>query len=64
MSGSTLLDAYKILEESGYKVFLIKPDGLYNYDVRKYGEFYAFSNFLAIAPEQVGNLKKIIKGAA
>jgi len=64
MSGSTLQEAYEILEECGYKVFLLKPDGLYTYDVRKYGEFYAFSNFFAIAPQNILSLKSLIKGAA
>lgn len=64
MSGSTLLEAYEILEGSGYKIFLLKPDGLYTYDVRKYGEFYAFSNFLAVAPHNLTSLKSITKGAA
>jgi FkbM family methyltransferase len=64
MSGSTLLEAYEILEGSGYRIFLLKPDGLYTYDVRKYGEFYAFSNFLAIAPHNLTILKSITKGAA
>ena len=64
MLGSTLLNAYEILEENGYEVFLIKPNGLYKYNVRKYGEFYAFSNFIAVAPKNLVHVKKIIKGAA
>jgi FkbM family methyltransferase len=62
--GSTLLEAHEILEGNGYKVFLIQPNGLYSYNVRKNGEFYAFSNFIAIAPSNLMHLKKIIKGAA
>jgi len=62
--GSALLNAYEILEDNGYKVYLIQPDGLYDYDVRKYGEFYAFSNFIAVVPANLVHLKKIIKGAA
>jgi len=62
--GSTLLSAYEILEESGYKIFLIQPDGLYSYDVRKNGEFYAFSNFIATSPTNLPHIKNLIKGAA
>ncbi|SHM51644.1 methyltransferase, FkbM family [Mucilaginibacter sp. OK098] len=64
MTGSTLLSAYELLEGCGYKVYLIKPDGLYTYDVRKNGEFFAFSNFLAISPSNTLPLKRIVKGAA
>lgn len=62
--GGTLLNAYELLEESGYKVFLIQPDGLYTYDVKTNGEFYAFSNFIAASPTNLPHLKDIIKGAA
>jgi FkbM family methyltransferase len=64
MSGSSLLEAYEILEDCEYKIYLLKPDGLYTYDVRKYGEFYAFSNFLAVAPRNFQLITAIVKGAA
>jgi len=64
MTGSTLLDAYQLLEEHGYNIFLLKPDGLYTYDVRKNGEFYAFSNFLAVSAQNLLHIKPILKGAA
>ncbi|MFI5163018.1 MAG: FkbM family methyltransferase [Sphingobacteriales bacterium] len=62
--GATLLDAYEILEQNGYSVFLIKPDGIYNYKVREYGEFYAFSNFIAITQQNLIHVKGITKGLA
>jgi FkbM family methyltransferase len=62
--GATLAEAYELLESNGYTLFLIKPDGLYKYDVTLFGEFYAFSNFIAIAPQNMPHVKPLIKGAA
>ena len=62
--GATLADAYELLEDNGYSIFLIKPGGLYIYDIKIYGEFYAFSNFIAISPENLPHVRPIIKGPA
>jgi len=63
-TGATLMNAYEILEKNGYKIFLIKPKGLYHYDVKKYGEFYAFSNFIAISASKLDFVKNILRGRA
>lgn len=62
--GATLAEAYELLESNGYTIFLIKADGLYKYDLTIFGEFYAFSNFMAIAPQNLPYVKPIIKGTA
>ena len=64
LSGSTLAEAYRLLENGNYTIFLIQPNGLYNYDIKSKGEFYAFSNFIAVSPANLIHLKKIIRGAA
>ena len=62
--GATLAEAYELLESNGYAIFLIKADGLYTYDLTIFDEFYAFSNFMAIAPQHMPHVQPIIKGAA
>jgi FkbM family methyltransferase len=64
MIGASLRNVYKILEGSGYKIFLIQPKGLYEYDAHRYGEFYAFSNFIAVAPAKFHYTQSLIKGSA
>ena len=64
MSGSTLLSAYELLESCGYKVYMIKPNGLYTYDIRTKGEYYALSNYIGIAPSKFYLLKELVRGEA
>ncbi len=49
-SSSTLISALDLLEKHGYKVYLLKRDGLYNFSYNIYGEYFHYSNFVAIAP--------------
>lgn len=62
--GATLSEAYELLESNGYTLFLIRANGLYKYDLALFGEFYAFSNFIAIAPQHMPHVNAIIKGTA
>jgi FkbM family methyltransferase len=50
-SSSTLKYAINFLESFGYKVFLLKADGLYEFQYGCYGEYYEYSNFVALAPQ-------------
>jgi hypothetical protein len=63
-AGSTLAAAYALLESSGYKVFLLKPTGLFELNYNLYGEYFSYSNFVAIAPEWLSSLRAHIRGAA
>jgi FkbM family methyltransferase len=47
-AGSTLTETLAYLEGFGYEVFLIRSDGLHRFNMAKWGEFFSFSNFLAI----------------
>jgi len=47
-NGSTLYNAFSILESYGYKTFCLTKKGLINLDINKYGEFYAYSNFISM----------------
>lgn len=49
-SSSTLISALDYLLEYDYKVYLLKRDGLYNFSYKIYGEFFHYSNFVAVAP--------------
>ena len=48
-AGNTLFHATKYLEDYGYSCYLITPSGLRQYDLRKYGELFSYSNFLALS---------------
>ena len=50
MAAQTLCGVYRLFEECGYRVFLLKREGLYQLDYARYEEYFEYSNFLAIAP--------------
>lgn len=49
-SSSTLVNAIEYLRGHGYIVYLLKQNGLYTFNYDLYGEYYRYSNFVAIAP--------------
>lgn len=49
-SSSTLISALDYLGKHDYKVYLLKQNGLYNFNYNIYGEYFHYSNFVAIAP--------------
>lgn len=49
-SSATLLNAIGYLQGFGYTVYLLKRNGLYEFNYALYGEFFHYSNFVAIAP--------------
>lgn len=62
MAAETLRGAYLFLEEYGYKVFLLKRDGLYTLDYARYEEFFEYANFVAFAPEWLPRVQSHIRG--
>ena len=50
-ASSTLKAAMSYLESFGYEVCLLKSDGLYTLNYGWYGEYFQYSNFLAISPQ-------------
>ena len=47
---ATLAAALNLLEGHGYTVCFLAPDGLWDLDWQRSGEFYTYANFVAIAP--------------
>jgi len=60
--GATLLAAETLLREAGYETFLIDKQGLYRSNVMRYGEYFAYSNYLATRRSDVTRLSRIIIG--
>lgn len=63
-AGDTLYGAIDLMSRFGYEVFLLKRNGLCRFDYEKYGEFFAYSNFVAIAPQYAATLRSIIRADA
>lgn len=61
-TGATLAGAFNFLAAYGYKTYTVRPDGLYHFDPRRYGETFAHSNFVAVAPGQENRVAPLIKG--
>ncbi len=59
-AGSTLFDAISFLENFGYQIFLLRRDGLKKFDYLKYGEYFGYSNFVAISPASFNLLKNVL----
>ncbi len=53
LAGDTLRAAYKLLEPKGYRIFVLKRDGLYALDYERYEEYFEYTNFVAIAPQRL-----------
>lgn len=61
-AGSTLAAAYSYLNNSGYVVFLVKNEGLFELRYARYGEFFAYTNFCAVASDDTAQLKTLLRG--
>jgi FkbM family methyltransferase len=61
--GSTLGEAIARLEGCGYAVFMLSPRGLHRFDYARWGEFYSYANFVALAPEWVPKLEDAVREA-
>jgi hypothetical protein len=62
LAGDTLRAAYTMLEASGYRIFVLKREGLYTLDYLRYEEYFEYTNFVAIAPEQIGRFGDRLRG--
>jgi len=62
IAGSTLCEAIRILEAAGYSVFLIKKDGIYKFNYKKYGEFFQYANFAAVSKDWASRLEVLQRG--
>jgi FkbM family methyltransferase len=59
---STLGEAYTHLSKAGYRVFLLKKDGLFTLNYDLYKEYFGYSNFVGVAPDHLSPLEPYIKG--
>lgn len=62
LAGDTLRAAYTLLESSGYRVFVLRRDGLYTLDYLRYEEYFEYTNFVAIAPDVIGDFGDRLRG--
>jgi FkbM family methyltransferase len=54
-AGATLAAALDLLAGFGYRTFLLKREGLFDFDYARFGEFFTYTNFVAVPgdPAQV-----------
>ena len=62
LAGDTLRAAYTLLESNGYRVFVLKRDGLYTLNYLRYEEYFEYTNFVAIASEQLARFEDRLRG--
>lgn len=62
LAGSTLAGAFNLLDSFGYKTFLLKSQGIYELNYKRYEEFFAYANFVAVAPNKMLDMQPFLKG--
>ncbi len=62
LAGDTLRAAYALLEANGYRIFVLKRDGLYTLNYLRYEEYFEYTNFVALAPDVVTRFDDRIRG--
>jgi FkbM family methyltransferase len=60
--GDTLHAAYALLESSGYRVYVLKRDGLFELNYRLYEEYFEYTNFVALSPASLPHFKEYLRG--
>ena len=63
-AGSTLIAALNFLKSGEYDVFLLKSSGLHSFDYNVYGEFFEYSNFVAVSPKMKPTIMPYIHSLA
>jgi FkbM family methyltransferase len=61
-AGNTLAFAIRYLESFGYRVLLLKSEGLFDPDYKRYGEYFTYSNYVAVSPHKVAEIAPFVKG--
>jgi len=57
--GSTLLAAARLLK--GYELFVSLSDGLHHANLARYGDYFAYSNYLAVRSDALSVLSPLIR---
>ena len=63
-SGSTLFACIQFLNSFKYEVFLLGKNGLLEFNYDTYGDYFRYSNFVAIAQNKMVTYRDLIKGVA
>lgn len=63
LAGSTLADAIKLFRTNGYLVYLLLREGLYTFEYGAYGEYFGYSNFVAVLPDYWPTHGELVVGA-
>lgn len=61
-AGNTLISAISFLNSFDYRVFLLRPEGLFELDYHRYGEYFKCSNYIAVSPGQNWLVDLLYKG--
>jgi FkbM family methyltransferase len=62
LAGDTLRGAYTLLESNGYRVFVLKRDGLFTLNYLRYEEYFEYTNFVAISPDAIAHFDDRTRG--
>jgi FkbM family methyltransferase len=60
-AGALLWSAVDLIAGHGYVVFLLCADGLREINYRRYGEYFAYSNYVAVSPAALARVAPIIR---
>lgn len=63
LAGSTLAEAIKLFRTNGYLVYLLLREGLYTFEYGVYGEYFGYSNFVAVLPDYWPEHGELVVGA-
>ncbi len=61
-AGATLAASLSFLHSHGYSTFLIRSEGLFELDYRRYGEYFGYSNFLAVRTKDLVAVEPLLRG--
>jgi FkbM family methyltransferase len=61
-AGATLRYAINLLAGHGYRVFLLKGKALHELSYDTYGEYFSYSNYFAVRPEDFPVVAQLVKG--
>jgi FkbM family methyltransferase len=62
LAGATLRAALDFCSAFGYHTYLLKGSALYEPNYEAYGEYFSYSNYLVVRPEDVGTIAGYIRG--
>jgi FkbM family methyltransferase len=63
-AGATLAAALDFLSAHDYHVYLLKREGLYRFPYQRYGEYFRYSNFLAVPAAEEPSVAPLIREPA